>query len=227
MSQPNDLITTTKAEKASDYAAIGLSAVPYVGGVISGIANNFIQKRKNRRLNDFLIGIAEDLNALVDDINQNFIKTEDFEDLTEDIFSKAAETRQKEKLDAFRAIFRNTVISESPNYDEAAEIAILIHNWQSRHVILLKILHSPLEADKQLDTVVGSGGGIATSISQILKKLLPDWDEDQIDRTWAELYDAKLHRTPGTKTMLTDQGIHQLENRLTEYGQKVARFVAD
>jgi hypothetical protein len=34
-----------------------------------------------------------------------------------------------------------------------------------------------------------------------------------------------MHRTPGTKTMMTDKGINQLENRLTDFGKKVARYL--
>jgi hypothetical protein len=58
-----------------------------------------------------------------------------------------------------------------------------------------------------------------------LSKLLPSWDEDQIDRTWKELNDARIHNTPSTKTMITDQGIRQMQNRLTHFGQKVANYL--
>ena len=79
--------------------------------------------------------------------------------------------------------------------------------------------------DEQMDKIVGNGGGIGTSINQILKKLLPEWETDQIERTWQDLYEAKIHRTPGTNTILTDQGIKQLENRLDKFGRKVANYL--
>jgi len=116
-------------------------------------------------------------------------------------------------------------LAEHPDYDEAAEIADLIDNWQPRHVVLLKILLDPRSADEQIDKAIGEGSGITTSINRILSKLLPEWDEDQIDRTWQDLYDKQIHRTSGTRTMITDQGIRQLEGRLTDFGLKVASYL--
>jgi hypothetical protein len=218
-------LDSTRGEAAVEIAVIALEAVPYVGGVLSSTASYFLERRKNERLNRFLIDLAEDLQSTEERINQEFVRTDDMQDLTEDILSKAAETRRQEKLDALRAIFLNTILSEHPDYNLAAEIADLVQNWQPSHIILLKILSDPRSADEQMGRVVGEGGGITTSINRILSKLLPEWDEDQIDRTWQDLYDKRIHRTPGTRTMMTDQGIRQLEGRLTDFGVKVVNFL--
>jgi hypothetical protein len=225
MNETKEPVSSTPVETAVEVGAIVLEAVPYVGGVLSSTAAFFLEKRKNERLNRFLVDLAEDLQSVKDQIDQEFAETEGLQDLTEDILSKAADTRQEEKLDALRAIYLNTVLSEHPNYDETAEIAALVFGWQSRHVILLRILSNPRAADEQMGGVVGEGGGLTTSISQILRKLLPQWDDDEIERTWQDLYDQRIHRTSGTMTMMTDIGIRQLENRLTDFGNKVAGFL--
>jgi hypothetical protein len=106
-------------------------------------------------------------------------------------------------------------------------MAALVEGWQSRHIVLLKILSNPIEADEQRGRVVGNGSRLTTSISHILKLLLPTWDEEQIERTWLELYDARIHKTDGVRTTITDRGVHQLENRLTEYGIKVVRYIEE
>lgn len=218
-------LDTTSVEQAGEFAAIALNAVPVAGGVLAAIATSIVSKRQNRRLNQFLVDLADDLGNFQDRVNADFLQTDEFQDLAEDIFAKAAETRQQEKLDAFRAIFVNTVLSTHPDYDEAAEIAGLVNGWQARHVILIRILANPIAADRQMGDAVGRGGGLTTSISSIFHRLLPEWDDDQIDRTWQELYDAQIHRTSGTKIMLSDQGIHQLENRLSDFGVRVARYL--
>lgn len=225
MTEDDQLLDATTGEKAGEVVAIALNAVPIAGGVMSDIAGAIISKRQNRRLNQFLITLANNFEDFELRVNREFLQTEDFQDLAEDLFAKAAETRQQEKLDAFRAIFLNTVLSTSPTYDEAAEIADLVNGWQPRHIIVTLILADPAVADQRKGNVVGNGGGLTTSISSILHKLLPAWDDDQIDRTWKELYDAQMHRTPGTKTMMTDQGINQLQNRLTDFGVKVAGYL--
>ena len=220
-------LESTAIEDSGKVIAVALNAVPMVGGVMSDIANEVIAKRQNRRLNKFLVSLAEKLKGVSEKINRDFISKEEFQDLTEDIFSKAAETRQKEKLKALKAIFLNTVLADKPNYNEAVEMAALVERWQPRHIILLKILSNPIEANEQMGRVVGNGGRLSTSISDILKPLLPTWDEEQIERTWLELYDARIHKTDGVRTTITDRGIHQLENRLTDYGIKVVSYIKE
>jgi hypothetical protein len=226
MNESDRPVNPTAAETTAEMAAIALEAVPAVGGVLAGIATAIISKRQNKRLNEFLMALAGDLRELRDRVNTSFTQTDSFQNLAEDVFSKVAETRQLEKIEALRAIFLNTILSDRPDYNEASEIADLINRWQARHVILLRILADPLSADRQMSGVVGRGGGISTSINQILSRLLPQWDDDQLDRTWKDLYDDQIHRTPGTKVMMTDRGIHQLENRLTDFGKKVARYIS-
>lgn len=212
-------------ETAIEVVGAALSAVPVAGGPLAEIAGAIIRRRQNRRLNRFLIDLAEDLQRLSDRVNQEFLRTDEFQDLAEDIITKAAETRQQAKLDAFRAIFLNAVLAQRPNYDEAAEITALVDGLQERHIILLHILADPLRADRELGRPVGDGGGSMTSINQILRRLLPAWDDDQIDRTWADFFERKIHTTPGTRTMITDSGIHQLENRPTPFARKVVRYI--
>ena len=155
MNSEEKSLEATTVKQAGETTAIALNAIPIVGGVMAGIAGTIISKWQNRRLNQFLLKLASEMKNLESRVNSEFLLTEDFQDLAEDIFSKAAETRQQEKLDAFRAIFLNTILSTSPTYDEAAEIAALINGWQPRHIILLHILADPAAADKQIGNVVG------------------------------------------------------------------------
>jgi len=227
MDEHADPLKPTSAESTAQVAAMALDAIPHVGSALSSIVRTIIAKRQNQRLSQFIETLAKRLQQLDDRINSEFIGTEEFRDMAEDFFSKAADTRQQEKLDAFRSIFLNTVLANHPSYDDAVEIAELVYRWQARHVILIRILADPIAADREMGGVVGPGSGRPTSISQIIRKLLPNWDDDQIDRTWSDLYNAKTHRTPGTKTMITDDGIRQLENRLTDFGKKVANYISD
>ena len=213
------------AETAIEIATIALQAVPYVGSILSSTASFFLERRKNERLNKFLVSLADDLKTLEGKINTNFVSTEGFRDLTDDIFTKASETRQQEKLDALRSIFLNAVLANNPNYDAVEEITNLIYSWQARHIILIKILYAPHSANMQMGNIVGNSSGYTTSISTILSKLLPEWDNDQINRTWSDLYDKKIHRTPSINSMMTDKGIGQLEGRLTDFGIKIAKYL--
>lgn len=214
-------------EDSAKVVAIALNTVPIVGGVISDIANEIITKRQSRRLNNFLISLSEKLKGLSEKINRDFFNKEEFQDLTEDIFSKAAETRQQEKLKALKSIFLNTVLADKPNYNEAMEMAALVDRWQPRHIVLLKILSNPVEADEQMEKMVGNGGLVSTTMSDILKLLLPTWNKEQIERTWLELVDAKIHDGKTVGIQRNDRGIQVLLGCLTEYGTKVIRYIKE
>jgi len=213
------------AEEVTQGIAVAMNAIPYGGGVLAGIVQSVISRRQNRRLNDFLNRLVKEVQGIKDQLNEEFMKSEDFGDLAEEIITKAADTRQAEKLDAFRAIFLNSILSDHPDYNEISEIADLITRWQPRHTIMLKILFNPRNADQQMGIVIGDQETAFSSIRGLLKKLLPEWTDDQIERTWKDLYDANIHATPGIKTMMTGRGISQLENRLTEFGMRLASFI--
>lgn len=220
-------VEASKNETAIEVVAIALEAVPLVGGVLGGTASFLLNRRKDKRIQEFLMSLADDLKANQDYINDEFIKKEKFIDLTEEVLQRAGDNWQKEKLIALKRIYVNTIIAERPNYDEATEILWLVHNLQPRHLVMLKILSDPRKADKEMGDVVGEGGGFSTSFSQIFKKLLPEWDDEHIERTWNDLYERKIHKSQGTKAMMTDQGINHLEGRLTEFGQRVVYYLKD
>jgi hypothetical protein len=95
MTHDDDPVHSTEFETAGEAAAIALSAVPVAGGVMAGIAGAIISRRQNRRLNEFLVTLADNFKILKTQLNNEFLKTDEFQDLAEDLFSKAAETRQQ------------------------------------------------------------------------------------------------------------------------------------
>ena len=87
MSDTKIPVKSTRSEETVEIISIALQAIPYAGGVLSGTATYFLEKRKNRRLNQFLIDLADDLQSVEEKINNDFVTTDEFEDLTEDIFT--------------------------------------------------------------------------------------------------------------------------------------------
>jgi hypothetical protein len=223
--QEQDPLFATRGEQAGEAAALALSAVPYVGGPLAEIAKSFVSRRQNRRLNDFLRQLAADLDDVKGRLNAKLGGAEDFEDFAERVLAAAEQTVQQEKLDALRAVFLNTILSSPPRYDRALEIVDLVLQLQPRHLVLLKILADPRGADREAGGVVGEGGGMATSINQILRKLLPSWDDEEIARTWEGLRRAELGSGAHVKAMMTDRGYHQLEGRLSSFGEQVVEYL--
>jgi hypothetical protein len=60
---------------------------------------------------------------------------------------------------------------------------------------------------------------------QITQKLLPEWSEEDISRTYKDLEIDNIQKASLLTTMITDQGYHQLERQLTPFGQKVVAYL--
>jgi hypothetical protein len=73
-------------------------------------------------------------------------------------------------------------------------MASIVDGWQPRHLALLAILSNPRAAGEHMNGAVSKIGGLHTSLGEILGKLLPDWEWEQITQTWRELVDAQIVR---------------------------------
>lgn len=220
-------IVDPKDESAAEIASLALGLIPGVGGMMSSVAMFYLDKTRNQRLNSFLIQLSQDLDKIKDHLNQDFIHKEQFRDLVEDVFTKASYTHQQEKLDALRAIFLNSITSPHPQYEEIEEITNLIQSWQPSHIILLKILTNPKDFNESKGNPIKSQPGGIISIIDLLRLLLPEWDDYRLKRSWQTLFDDHIHTTESIGGAITNKGIDQLDNRLTDFGKKVARYLTN
>lgn len=218
-------IDSVLIEKNANIDITRLKLVPVVREILFDIANEAIVGRGNHGLKIFFLMLETELIEVNKKINGDFVKKKEFKDLAKEVFSKAAITVEEEKLDALKNIFINAITSTSSNYDEAMKIVALIDSWQPIHIIILKILSNPVSFNNSKGNPVSNGGCFSTNINQLIQALLPEWDGDQIDRIWKDLFDEKIHNTLGTRTMMTNKGIYQLENRLTKFGKLVVEYI--
>jgi len=216
-----DPLESPHSEMVAEEMALIASSIPFVGGIISGLANDFVFSRKNARLGKFLEKLYIELKQQGERISENKTNNEDYRNIAEDIFDKASTCRQQEKLDAFRALFINVTFSNAPKYEEALEVASLIDRWQDRHILLIKILDNPWEGTGELKGTTERGTG---SINATLKEILT-WNDSEITRTWKELYNAGISNTSETGGMMSVSGAAALEHRLTDFGHVVANYI--
>ncbi len=225
MPDPQDPISETTSEKLGDYGAIVASLIPVVGGPMGGLAQKYLRDRQNKRLEEFLGKLTADLEKVKERLNKEFLTREEAKQLFEEVLSAAEQTAQKEKLEALESVLIVAFTSRVPSYSTASEIIDLIRSFQLRHIQMLHVLSDARAADVAMGRPVGDGGSVFTSLNHILHQLLPNMSDDEIVRTWGELYSRHIVKTPDTKGMITDQGIRQLENRLSGFGRQVADYI--
>jgi len=205
-----------------------ISAVPILGGPISTIVGDIQSIRKGKRFLEFINGLLEDLHNFSDRVNSEFVSKEDFLDIFEQTARKIVMTRQEIKRTAFRHILSNAILSSDVSYDEIEEFLSLVERFREEHIFLLSILRDPVKYDEETGNQVGKGGRTMTSISQIMRRLLPDWTEDLILEVITVLENERLvqHITSRYNMTLTDQGINHLSNTLTPKGMRFVVFIS-
>lgn len=227
MEKNNELVQSNIKEIGETATKALVSAVPILGGPLSSILGDYFSGRKEKRFIDFLQGIQNDLKNKESLINDEFVTKEDFYDIFELTSRKIVLTRQKEKREAYRKILTNSMTSKDICYDEMEEFISIVDNIRPEHILILKILQDPVKYDQQNGNLVGNGGGFTTSISQIISKLLPGWDNATIIDVLEKLENERLVGAIAKiyNTMMTDKGIYQLANRLTGKGIKFCKYI--
>ena len=229
MSEKKELSSKNLGQTFKTAVKALISAVPTLGGPISTIIGDIQSIRKEKRFLEFINGLREDLHNFSDCVNAEFVSKEDFLDIFEQTARKIVMTRQEAKRTAFRHILSNAILSSDVSYDEVEEFLSLVERFREEHIFLLSILQNPVKYDEETGNRVGKGGGMATSISQIMEQLLPDWTENLILEVATVLENNERlvqNITSRYNTMLTDQGINHLVNTLTPKGIRFVEFIS-
>lgn len=223
-SQP-PLYTHPLESTLEQFSAIA-SAAPFVGGPLATIAKSIAERRQNRRLSSFLEQVVEDMNRLETRLNEDFLSSEEFEDLAEEILSNAADTRQEEKLEAYRRIFLNALTAKDASYSGAARVIRFVRRWDPEHLVMLRLLHDPLPFFEESGTAKEIVSGLGRKFDDQLQKLT-GWHKSMVERVWCDLERDHIHhfntQIGGMKRMEPDR----LSKGLTGFGRQVAEFLQE
>lgn len=116
------------------------SVVPYAGGTISFILDKYIPSEVERRKNEFLVQLSNDLEALKEKIDIKNLETPEFKSVFAKLLQASVEEHRQEKLVAFRNISLNLLLNtELLKFDKL--------EFYSRLILMLipdeiKILHT-------------------------------------------------------------------------------------
>lgn len=228
-----DLVERLGATPALDHTRnaiiAGLNSLPVVGGLFGTLTDKYIPERKGRRLLEFIAKLRVDLDRLQARLQTKYIQTDDFAFVFERTLRGVEENHQAEKLDAFRGILLNALISGAKVAAEERELFLrVVDSLTTRHMRILRALANPVAYDVQQGRRVGEGSDQgSTSMDQIVTKLFPEYTLNELDYLFVDLNGLGLIKPRGVgKTMMTDKGIHHLEGQLTPFGQAFVKQIA-
>ncbi len=209
------LPSSDRTEKALDVASFVGSAVPWIGGPVSNVLGGMSLGRKLDRVRDVLEGLASDLRDFQSNVSENYVKTEEFEDLVEQTLRRVAQERSQEKRRAYRAFLRAAVKLPGESYDEQLRLLRILEELQPDHIqVIYALMQMP-----NLDS------GWAGSPLQTLQQRLPALTRERIEELVAGLNDLRVTNLGSLKTLMTGRGAETLRHAITPLGQRLLEFI--
>jgi len=201
-----------------EVLSIIASAIPYLGGPISNILNGATNKRKYTRIVSFLNDFMQDYKDFQVEINEEYIKTEDFEELLENTLTKVADERNEEKRNLYKSYLKNVMKTVDDTYDDKFHILKVLEQLRFGHILIIKAIIQ--EPDPKLQ-------GLSRSIGMTLKKRVPELDREQIKLHCSQLQDMKITKFPDLNLGMTADGAQNLQQGLTNWGQKIIKYILE
>lgn len=209
------LLPVSKSDKALDIAAIFASAAPWIGGPVSTVLSGMSIGRKFARVKEVLEGLARDLRDFKSAASENYVKTDEFQELLEKTVLKIADERNQSKREMYRLFLTDVVRSPDNPYDEQIRFLRTLEELQSDHIRIIKaISEQPDDRD-----------GFSGSPSATLKERLPDMDATRIADLVAQLNDMHITRLTGLNGLMTYRGAQDLRNTITSYGRRFLKYI--
>lgn len=199
-----------------------LATAPFCGGIAS-LITDYIPTMKQRRIDDFVERVADDLIALQDRVDEQALQTDEFAFIFEKCFRGVAENYQVEKLDAFKGILVNAAIGEDVAGDEQEYFLNLVNTLSALHLRILSFLAAPQDYLKARNI---SPEQISGGFESFFPVAIPGIDIEVIKSAFGDLYQAGLINTDKSMfTMTTSgRGLDLLGNRVTELGRRFIIF---
>lgn len=232
----NDLTKQSPSDHAVNIIKAAASSFPFGGGLVASLISDYIPKSREKKTVEFVNKLSEDFERYQDLIDQEYVKSGEFEFLLLKSWRAAIEHYQKDKINGFRAILVNSAIGKKATAEEKELFVSVLENLTGYHLELLKLLQDPIEWNKANGERVKPSER-PESTSCILQNCLPNWDMEHIsiivnDLNIRGLIDIQADhlntlpsRDPRMSIFEPPRGIRRLIDRLTPFGAKFLDFV--
>jgi hypothetical protein len=200
----------------------GLATAPFCGGIAS-LMSDYIPSAKQRRLEEFVGTIAEDLNRLQAHVPKEFLITDEYAYIFEQCLKGAADNYQKERLEAFRGILVHSAMATDVTEDEKQYFLNLVGTRSVLHIRILKFMAMP-ELYCQQEGI--NPDAVRGGLSQIFSFVMPGVDIEAVKSAFGDLRQLGLTNTDKSMfgTMTAGQGIPLIQGRVTKFGSRFIGF---
>ena len=211
--------TGLPAETALDIASTLTNFVPWIGGAVSNVLGGLSVGRKLNRVNEVLEGLADDLRGFKSEVSEKYVKTEEFEELLENVLRTAAEERNEQKRRLLGTFLVEAIKHPGPSYDEQKSILRLLDDVEPAHMLLLGALAESPRPEEMNGMLLGSIIGTLQRRSGFSGQRIEDLVTRMNDLRIITLTSNRMHTT------MTAAGAADLRSTISPIGQRLVSFI--
>lgn len=185
--------------------------IDFIGRTALEIHNEYQAKqvkRKIQRLEEFYQKLDEKLVEEENNVNEEFVKKDDFLDVFEEATRYIVLERLSTKRELFKNILANSIVSSDCDYDKTEHYFRILDNLSENELKVLAVLENPEEYNKNHGMI----------IKDLIKNYYQSsWGTYRADGVLTQLLGIKIDEAIETVTVLYSNGLivdNLLERRL-------------
>lgn len=213
----------TKEQLTETILKSGFNLVPYVGGALASIVGDYTSSRKEERLNEFLQSFCSDMSEKQNLIVEEYIASDDFLDIFENILSDILKNRTETKRILLKNLLVNSCIIPETTYDRTEEFQYMINTLSSISLLILSVFYKlkDVAMDGTKNTIDKYWNEINTATGIYNNSVLLDYI--------GELESRSLIDSFRTNTYGIDNGFSTIANKpfLTEKGNLFCLYIVN
>ena len=195
-----------------------ISQIPGLGPIIT----EYMPNTRLKKLTGFVIQLKEELDALKDEIDDEYIKRDEISCLVEKTLKSVSETYDQSKLLALKNGLVNILTKKDIEMDRKEFYLNILNSLSPFHFRLLFLLYEPdkyvSENNITLSTTTTSGR------MYFFKQALPDMSEDEIKLTIEDLISKGLVTNIGLTGLQSQTGINAIKGFENGFGKRFMDF---
>lgn len=213
---PRDLALDTASVLANLVTVLDFK-VPGLGSALGALLGGWAGERKRQRVIEVLDRLRWDLEetkAALDDVQREYLRTDEFEELLEKTLRQAGEERSEEKRRFYGAFLKGLILSPGQPYDEQVRFLRVLEELQPDHLRILRaIMQTPDPKSR-----IYMGGSLS-----VLQERLPDMPEARIVDLVGQLNDLGLTNATSLNTLMSNP--HNISGAILPFGRRFTAFL--
>lgn len=215
-------------DHARNVILAAISAIPVAGGPLSSLLFEYLPNWKQERILNFIAELSLEMQKFQDQINEEYVRSEDFAFLFEETFLRVLRTNSNLKLAAYKAILLNACTNTSIEEIEKGYFLDLVNRLQEIHLLVLSLFWSP-EKFSKIHNSSPSANLYMGSIMEVIRSYMAPLDiEEGLIRSAIRDLDnmgilSGVHQSLGVT--MTASGALDLSGRISSFGRRFISFI--